>query len=88
MTVDEIAKAAGMTSPEVNSLSWLTTWDDVPFSKVRAFSEACGVVLTSREIYRIQAAYIRRDPSFKYLKKSPDWLTVYKPMIVAYVSSR
>jgi hypothetical protein len=70
---------------EVNSLSWLTSWDTVPVSQARAFSLACGVDFSSRINMREQSAYIRRSPTFKYLSKSPEWESVYKPMIQSYV---
>lgn len=83
-----IANRAGMTIMEVNSLSWLTSWDSVPFVKIRPFMEACGIDLTNKEILRTHSSYIRRGAPFKYLKLSPDWEKVYKPLIIAYVSTR
>lgn len=83
-----IAQRSGMTVMEVNSLSWLTSWDSVPFVKIRPFMEACGIDLTNKEILRTHSSYIRRGAPFKYLKLSPDWEKVYKPLIIAYVSTR
>lgn len=88
MTVEEIAKAAGISVLEVNSLSWKASWDDVPYKSIRRFVEACGIDLTNRADLRKHAAYIRRGAPFKYLKRSSDWDGVYKPMIIAYVSTR
>lgn len=85
MTAVEIADRAGISEMEVNSLSWMTSWDSVPVTKVRAFTEACGVDLTSREKLRVHVAYVRGSGSWKYLKQSPDWRAVYEPMIKAYV---
>lgn len=82
-----IAVRASLTAMEVNSLSWLTSWSDVPFHKIRPFMEACGVDITNKEILRAHACYIKRGASFKYLKQSPDWERVYKPLIIAYVAS-
>lgn len=85
LTTEEISKRSGLSALEVQSLSWLSSWDTVPVSKIRKFSEACGVDFSSRVNMREQSAYIRRSPTFKYLSKSPDWEIVYQPMIKAYV---
>lgn len=81
---EAIALSAGMSVTEVNSLSWLTSWESVPVDKARRFSIACGVDFTNRLIMKRQIAYIRRSPTFKYLKKSPDWNIVFKPMMIAF----
>lgn len=88
LTSSVIAQRAGMTAMEINSLSWLSSWESVPLGKIRPFMEACGVDLTNKSILRTQASYIRRGAAFKYLKRSPDWDKIYKPLILAYVSSR
>lgn len=87
-TVHEIASTAGMSVMEVNSLSWQPSWDSLTVDELKRFSLACGVDFTSRDIMRAHSSYLRKNPSFKYLKKSPEWENVYKPMIVAYVQSR
>ncbi len=85
LTVEEISKRSGLSALEVQSLSWLSSWDSVPVSKIKKFSEACGIDFASRVNMREQSAYIRRSPTFKYLSKSPDWESTYQPMIKAYV---
>lgn len=88
LTAVAIATRSGLSVMDVNSLSWLGSWDNVPFHLIRPFMEACGVDVTNKEILRTHSCYIRRSPSFKYLKSSPDWDKIYKPLIIAYVSSR
>ena len=88
MTSEEIAARGGMSILEVNSLSWLPSWDTVAVSKVRQFSEACGVDFTDRALLRGHSSYIRRGASWKYLKQSPMWNDYYKPMIAAYIQYR
>ena len=87
MTASEIASRGGMTVCEVNSLSWLTSWEGVPMRQVRQFSLACGVDFCDRANMREHSAYVKRCASFKYLKKSPEWDSVYSHMIRTYVSS-
>lgn len=83
---EDISKDSGLRLGEVNSLSWHTSWDDVPVKLVRRFALGCGVDFTSRDSMRLQSGYLRRRPSFKYLKKSPLWSSVYEPLIKIYVS--
>lgn len=85
MTALEIATKAGMTEMKVNSLSWVVSWDGVPVSDAKAFTEACGIFLSDRASLRTHSAYVRRNAPWKYLKKSPEWSTVFRPMIMAYV---
>lgn len=88
MTNAEISNLSGLSIAEVNAISMLTTWDRVPLFKIRAFTEACGIRLCDRNSFRSQCAYMRRGPTFEYLKSSPDWETFFKPLILAYVSTR
>lgn len=83
-TAEEIAEDSGLTVFDVNSLSWLTSWDSVPVSKARSFMEGCGIYLDSRESVRSHRAYMKRDPSYKYLRKSTQWNEFYKPLIIQY----
>ncbi len=87
-TIAAIAKDSGLTELEVSSMSWHASWDKIPVEMVRKFSLACGVDFTSRDIMRAHSSYLRKNPSFKYLKKSSDWNATFKPMIAAYVRSR
>ena len=84
----EIAKSSGMTELEVQSLSHLTSWDDVPVGKMRRFMSACNVDLNSRSNLRLHVAYIRSTASWKYLKRSPEWTTFFQPLMKAYVRSQ
>lgn len=86
LSSEEIAQRSGMTVMEVNSLSWQSSWDDVSISKLRVFSKACGVDFTNSIVLREQAAYMRNNPSFKYLRKNEQWDSLYKPMILSYLN--
>lgn len=88
MLSEEIAAASGLSTMEVNSISWLPSWDNVTVAKAKLFSEACGVDFTDRARMREHSAYIRRGASWTFLKQSPLWETYYKPMIGAYIKHR
>lgn len=86
LTDEEIAAASGLSLTKVRSLSWLTSWDDVSVSELRAFSLACGVDFTSRDSMRAHRSYINNAPKFTYLRKHRDWRTFFEPMVRAYLS--
>lgn len=84
----EIALLAGMTVSQVASLSRLTSWEDVPVKTLRAFSTACGVDFTSRTAMRQLTRYIKHQPSFAFLRKSPDWPTFRELMKIYAAEAR
>ena len=82
-TAEEIAQDSGLPVTEVQSLSWKTSWDDVPVTKVKAFSLGCGVDFSNPKSMHRQTVYLSSSPSWSYLKKSDDWHSLYKPLILA-----
>lgn len=85
---EEIAQRSGLPLPEIKSLSWLVSWDNVPVRRVREFSEACGVFFTNRRSMRTLSCYLKNRPSYKYLKKSPLWKGQFQPMISLFLESQ
>ena len=84
MPDEEIAKRAGMSVAEVRSLSWQTSWDSVPCGIMLRFSESCGVDFSSRDSMNKHSRYIRNRHRFVYLKRHPQYNTLWKPMITTY----
>ena len=60
ITDEEIATRSGLALSEIKSLSWLASWDGVPVSRVRQFSEACGVFFNRRSSMRTTSNISRR----------------------------
>ena len=81
----EIASAAGMSVPEVCTLSRKTSWMDVPLSKLLAFSRACGIDFDSRDSMRLHSAHLNQS-SMGYLRKQPDWPTKWKPLLMIHLN--
>ena len=88
MEDEEIAEAAGLPVSEIRSLSWLFSWDEVPVKKLFAFSEACGVDFADSKNLMRQNRYIRSENVFHYLKKHPEWLRTFQPLLVRYTEYR
>lgn len=71
MTDEEIAEVGNMKLSDVKSLSWKTSWDDVPFRQVRQFSMACRVDFTDTENMKKHVRLInRKTQSFWHIRKS------------------
>lgn len=84
MTDEDIAANSGLTVAEVRSISWNTSWDKLDCRTMLAFSKACGINISSRESMHKHSRYIRNRHRFLYLKRDPQYETLWKPMIATY----
>lgn len=82
MTDQEIATRSGMDLSTVKSLSWKTTWSDVPLRQVRTFSEACGVHFDNRRNWQKQMGQLKRTSNSRYLRKSNDWNEIEEKLLL------
>lgn len=82
LTTQEIARRSGLTASTVASLAPLPSWDTVPIAQVLAFSKGCGIDLDDRDSLRHHSAYMKRMKGApRYLVRSPEWKTVYEPLL-------
>lgn len=82
LTTAEIAQRAGLSVSTVASLAPLLSWDTVPATQAIAFAKGCGINLDDRDSLRHHSAYMKRlKGAPRYLMRSPDWATVYAPLI-------
>ena len=68
----------------VNSISSELKWDTIEFGVMRAFLTACDMDFTDSTAMNRKAAYMRLKHKFIYLRKSPEFETVLKPLIIRY----
>jgi hypothetical protein len=81
---EEIVARSGLSWVEVERLSWATSWKDVDVLSMRKFLTACNVDFCNRaQAHRIDS-YLRSSPTWKYLRGSSQWLSLYQPMIVKW----
>lgn len=88
LTSQEISVGSGyeLTPHEVFLMSFLDNWDQVPIGRLRAFLRGCGIDLCDYESMNRIGVYLKArsfNPKsrFKYLTKSPEWETVFKPIL-------
>lgn len=92
LTNAEIAAASGLAPYQVAELSFATSWRGVDIYTMKAFTIACGMDFTDRQQWKRTSAYLDRvlrgDFNFKYLRTSPDWKTLYEPMLAKFYGTK
>jgi hypothetical protein len=91
LTDEEIAQASGLPLTDVRSLSWVTSWDNVPVSKMRAFAHGCGIDLDDWSTIRQHLRFINRMrgkwfTASHYLRRDQHWENRWKPLIENYMN--
>lgn len=89
LTNDEIASASGLSAYEVVLISQKTDWRGIDIDTMRRFTRGCGIDLeNARDVKRI-TVYLKgtRDangkrvaPTFRYLRRSGQWESFYRPL--------
>jgi hypothetical protein len=97
LSTAEIAASSGLTTYQVEALSWATSWRGIDIETFRKFTQACNLDLTnSRQMKRV-TVYLNgkkqrngeRIPCpFRYLKKHREWPTYYLPMMASFHRSK
>lgn len=93
LTTLEIADRSGLSASQVEAISWQTDWRGIDLPTVRAYMIGVGIDLASREDVRRIRMYLKtstRDPNrkFPYLRKDPQWKTMYLPMLIRLAKSK
>jgi len=93
MSIEDISKSSGLNIGKTIALCNAMSWQGVDVYELHAFAKACGIdFLNARSMNRAEC-YVRhtgtglRTP-FARLSKSPDWDTVYLPLIVRWLRSQ
>jgi hypothetical protein len=86
LTDAEICDSPGWTQYRFNeflvhNLSRLTRWDDVSFYDMRRFLQGCKLDFCNPEQMRRVSDYLRKRPTFRYLRASPLWGSYYEPLM-------
>ena len=78
---EEVAIDSGLPIDAVREISKLTSWGTVPMGAVRLFCIGCHFDPFNYWDRNRTSAYTRTNPKFTYLKKSPHWVGVFRPLI-------
>lgn len=71
------------------------SWDNIDIPTYRAFCSACNFDMMNAVQAKRNETYldgrtvngVRHPPSFRYLKRSPEWMAYYLPLWNKYVQS-
>lgn len=82
LTDQEIAaRSCGLPWQLVCALGQCTDWRGLDIYTMRLFLCGCGVDFeNAKQMHRI-GEYLRKTPSWRHLKMSPEWLTRWLPLI-------
>ncbi len=73
-----------LDSYQVSVISQAISWDYIPFGQMRAFLLACDVDFCDRTEMNRKLVYLKIQHKFAYLRKSPEWETVLKPLAIQF----
>ena len=82
---EEVALRSGMPMARVQEIYFLIDWDHVTIDEMRKFCKGCAFDLFNSDDRNRAFSYQRScggTPSFFYLKRSPHWESVFKPLIL------
>ncbi len=82
LTDEEIAVLSGLPLHTVQEIYWAKDWEHISFGHVRRFVAGCQFDPTLSADRNRASAYLRQKgkPSYRYLKQSPLWDTVFRPL--------
>lgn len=81
LSAHEIAIKGGLEPYQVEAISWNTSWSGIDLPTMRKFLTGCRIDFCNQTQMRRVYWYFRKRPTWKYLRTSPNWLTIYYPMI-------
>lgn len=85
LSIDEIqTNSPGMYIIEIGTLSRVTEWTHVPLWQAVNFYKGCGLDLDDTAAWRRVADYLRKRPTFRYLRASEQWTTYWKPILLSW----
>jgi hypothetical protein len=87
MSDEEVAITSGLPLVRIQEIQQKLSWADIPFAEMHKFCLGCNFDPTnSGDRTRLQAYQYAcqknpQRPPFLYLRKSPHWETVFRPLI-------
>jgi hypothetical protein len=83
LTDDEIVERP-LTIAEVCDYSRAVNWNGIPVVKALAFLRGCGLDIDDADAWRRTMTYLSLNPTFNYLRESPQWKEYFLPLIQLY----
>lgn len=85
MPTSEIVRRSGLSEARVASISWQTNWRGIDVLEMRAFLTGCNRDFVDYAQWKRIRNYINnKAATFKYLRRSPEFEQLLKPLSDAY----
>lgn len=76
-----------MTPHEIHLLSQSESWNSIPLATMRSFLHACNLDFCNPAQMHRADEYLRRNPTFRYLRADPLWESYYLPLLKRWRAS-
>lgn len=95
LTTGEISERSGLSPAMVEALSQTLSWDSVTVEQFQKFQKGCQLNLDNRSQIKRVLVYLagrklpsgqRKPPTFRYLRKDPNWEGYYLPLMKRWVN--
>lgn len=80
----EIAQRSGLHRVMVEGISQNCDWESIDLPTMQLFTQACHFDFCATADMRRAEDYLRRKPSFRHLRTSPDWKSFYLPLMTTW----
>lgn len=90
-TLEQLAGRSQKSHPlsplRIDTIAKCDTWDHVPLADMQSFLFACELDFCHPAQMHRADEYLRTNPTFLYLRKSPLWETYYLPLLKQWRNS-
>ena len=81
LSSQELSDDSGLSLVQIEALSQQVNWNGVDLDTLKKFTQSCGTDFASRSDMRRVSDYMRKAPTFAYLKRSKNFREYYLPLI-------
>jgi hypothetical protein len=76
-----------LSLPMIEAISGEIGWHEIEMLDVSKFLRGCGVDFCNQDHMRRVDDYLRKKPTFRYLRASPQWEAYYKPLMKRWIDT-
>lgn len=87
VSAEDICAISNLTAIKVAALSSSHSWDTVDIGDAIRFQRGTVGAFDDGEAMQRLDDYLRKRPTLAYLRNSPDWQKLYRPMLIEWRNS-
>jgi hypothetical protein len=81
------AMSEALSAPMIEALSSELGWGGIAVMNAAQFMRGCSVDFCNPDHMRRVDDYLRKKPTFRYLRASPQWEDYYKPLMKRWIDT-